>query len=102
MTIDIQGLPGGLVQNAGESTQTSQAQAQPASPPASGPNPGQDTLSLTSSATRLRNLESTINSLPVVDTQRVEGVQRQLATGSFSIDPAGSADKMLEMERNLA
>jgi negative regulator of flagellin synthesis FlgM len=106
MNINIEGLPGGLVQNAGDSTQTAQVQSppqaqQPANPAASAPTAGQDTLSLTDSATRLRNLESTINSLPAADSQRVESVQRQLATGSFSVDPVSTANKMLEMERTL-
>jgi negative regulator of flagellin synthesis FlgM len=103
MSIDIQGLPGGLVQNAGESVASARAPAEVGTSPQAQTAQVQssDSVSLTDSATRLRQLESTIQSLPVVDAQRVEGVQRQLATGSFVLDPVSSADKLLEMERNL-
>lgn len=100
MSIDIQGLPGGLVQNAGDSAQTGRTQEQTGAPQQ--PQAGQtDTVSITDSASRLRQLESTINALPVVDPQRVEDVQLQLATGSYTVDEVASADKLLEMERNL-
>jgi len=59
---------------------------------------GSDKLSLTSEATQLRALEDEINALPAIDTQRVQEVQRSLATGSFQIDPARVADKMLQFE----
>lgn len=100
MAIDIQGLPGGLVQNAGDAAHTAQNQPAP-SQTGSGSPQGPDTVSLTDSASRLQSLENSLNNLPVVDTQRVEGVQLQLATGTFSVDPVSSADKLLEMERNL-
>jgi negative regulator of flagellin synthesis FlgM len=57
-----------------------------------------DKLSLTSEATQLKALEDRIAELPVVDTQRVTAVQRSLATGTFQIDPAQVADKMLRFE----
>jgi negative regulator of flagellin synthesis FlgM len=61
-----------------------------------------DKLSLTSEASQLKTLESEIAELPVVDTQRVQEVQRSLATGSFQIDPASVADKLLQFEAGLA
>ncbi len=101
MTIDIQSLPGGLVQNAGDAAQPAQNQTPAIGQTDTGARRGPDTVSLTDSASRLQHLESSLNNLPVVDTQRVEGVQLQLATGTFSVDPMSSADKLLEMERNL-
>jgi len=100
MSIDIQGLPGGLVQNAGDSAQTPQAPSQ-ATGQQGGATQNPDTVNLTESATRMRHIEDSLSELPVVDTQRVEGVQLQLATGSFSVDPVSTADKLLDMERNL-
>ena len=100
MTIDIQGLPGGLVQNTSDSTQTQQAPSQSTGQPG-GAAQNPDTVNLTESATRLRHIEDSLGELPVVDTQRVEGIQLQLATGSFSVDPVSTADKLLELERNL-
>lgn len=101
--MNIQGLPGGLVQNTGDSAAMAQAQeaSQGRPPMAAATEQRPDTFSLTDSAARLRNLESSLAGLPVVDSQRVEGVQRSLATGSFVVDPVSTADKMLEMERQL-
>jgi anti-sigma28 factor (negative regulator of flagellin synthesis) len=33
-----------------------------------------------------------------VDTGRVESVQRALATGTFQVDPARTADKLMQLE----
>ncbi len=101
MAIDIQGLPGGLVQNAGDGTQAGQVQAGTGQTGPPQPQGGADTVNFTDSANRLNNLEGTLNSLPVVDSQKVEGVQRQLATGTFNVDPASSAEKLLQFERDL-
>ena len=45
--------------------------------------------------------EAEIANLPVINTQRVQDVQRTLATGSFQIKPAEVADKMLQFEAGL-
>jgi flagellar biosynthesis anti-sigma factor FlgM len=100
MSIDIQGLPGGLVQNTGDSSQATQVPSQDRNPQAV-TTQSQDTVNLTESATRLRHIEESLAELPVADPQRVESVQLQLATGTFSVDPESTADQMLEMERNL-
>lgn len=60
-----------------------------------------DTVSLTDTATRLRSLENTLANLPVVDTQRVEDIQRALASGTFEVDAERIAGKMLDFERQL-
>lgn len=65
-------------------------------PPASG-----DQLKLSDKASQLKALEAEIASLPVVDTQRVQDVQRTLATGSFEIQPARVANKLLTFEAGL-
>jgi negative regulator of flagellin synthesis FlgM len=101
MTISkIQGLPSGLVQSSGDAGQL-QRSGDASAPTGSITSPMADTVSLTDSATRLRSLEGTLSALPVVDAQRVEGVQRAIATGSFTVRPQESADKLLEMERSL-
>lgn len=60
-----------------------------------------DTFSMTNRAAQLQRLEAQIENLPVVDTQRVEDVQRSLATGSFEVQPARVADKLLQFEAGL-
>ena len=65
-------------------------------------SPGGDTLSLTSTAGELQQLEGRIKQMPVVDAQLVDEVQRKLSTGSFRVDPESSASKLLDMERSLS
>jgi negative regulator of flagellin synthesis FlgM len=62
---------------------------------------GSDQLQLSSQAAQLQALEAQIANLPVVDTQRVQDVQQTLATGSFQIEPAQVADKLLTFEAGL-
>lgn len=57
-----------------------------------------DTVSITDAATQLANIENTLSSIPVVDTQRVESLQRAIDEGSFNIDPQRIADKLLRFE----
>jgi negative regulator of flagellin synthesis FlgM len=61
-----------------------------------------DQLKLSSKASQLQALEAEISNLPVVDTQRVQDVQRTLATGSFQVEPARVADKVLSFEVGLS
>jgi flagellar biosynthesis anti-sigma factor FlgM len=99
MTIDIQPLPGGRVNNLGDGPQTEAVPQQVARRRTNGQS--SDTVNLTDSAERLRQLEHAISRLPVVDARRVEGVQRQLATGNFVVNSDSSAQKMLVLERHL-
>lgn len=61
-----------------------------------------DTVSLTDSATRLRELEAQIASLPIADAQRVSDVQRSLATGTFIFEPEDAAENLLAQERQFS
>lgn len=62
---------------------------------------GGDQVRLSDQAAQLQALEASIANLPVVDTQRVQDVQRTLATGAFQIEPAQVADKLLTFEAGL-
>jgi negative regulator of flagellin synthesis FlgM len=62
---------------------------------------GADQLKLSDTAAQLQALEAEIANLPVVDTQRVQDVQRTLATGSYEIQPAQVADAVLTFEAGL-
>ena len=90
-----------------EATEASKSQASTqASPQRAGggpktPSGGSDQLQLSNQAAQLQALEAEISNLPVVDTQRVQDVQRTLATGSFQVEPAQVADKMLSFEAGL-
>lgn len=60
-----------------------------------------DQLQLSNQAAQLQALEAEIANLPVVDTQRVQDVQRTMATGAFQVEPAQVADKLLTFEAGL-
>lgn len=103
MTIEISGLPGRSINNTGKSNQAESAKGDTSSNQASsGSGNGSDRVSLTSSATLLKSLEDRINSLPVVDTQRVTETRHALATGSHEIDSISTADNLLTSEMALA
>lgn len=102
MSIEINGPHGRPPGEVGENRRTSEQTAkEPAAERPSSSGSASDKVSLTSAAVQLQALEDQIAELPVVDTKRVEEVQRSLATGSFQIDPASVADKMLQFEAAL-
>ena len=66
------------------------------------PRGAPDSVSLTPVAQLLREAESHVASEPVVDAQRVGATRLAIADGSFNIDPARIADRMMGMEQALA
>ncbi|HOP15788.1 MAG: flagellar biosynthesis anti-sigma factor FlgM [Gammaproteobacteria bacterium] len=105
MGIEISGNSGRPPHEAAEASK-SQATANSNQPragsAAKGQTAGGDQLKLSNQAAQLQALEAEIANLPVVDTQRVQDVQRTLATGSFQVEPARVADKVLTFEAGLA
>jgi len=100
MAIEINSLSSNNLQNVGENTGAQRTQVNPgmaraATGRVSSKN---DSFKMTRSASQLQELEARIAAMPVVDGQKIEAVQRALATGSFTIDPQSAADKMLAME----
>ena len=67
-----------------------------------GPGPAGDSVSLTPAAQLLRDAEARAADAPVVDAQRVDAVRESIANGSFTIDPARIADRIMGMEQALA
>ena len=61
-----------------------------------------DKVSFTSSAALLKELEKEVAALPVVDSSRVQAISHALASGTYAVDPARAADKLLAIERALA
>jgi negative regulator of flagellin synthesis FlgM len=60
-----------------------------------------ETVSLTDTASRLQRLSSEIESQPVVDSERVEGIRQAIENGSYEIDAERIARKMVDLEREL-
>lgn len=60
-----------------------------------------DTLSLTGTAALMQRLDAAIAATPVVDMARVNRIQQAIANGTYEIDPARVAEKMLAFETAL-
>lgn len=101
---EINGSSGTGPRELGGTTAGGNTRAQPATSQGGSGKPAatpSDQFSLTDKASQLNALEKHISELPVVDTQRVERIQRALAAGNFEIQPARVADKMLAFEAGL-
>ena len=60
-----------------------------------------DTVSLTDTAARLRELEAALANAPEVDSARVEALRRAIAEGKYDVDSVHVADKLVALERDL-
>jgi negative regulator of flagellin synthesis FlgM len=60
-----------------------------------------DTVTLTNSARSLQKIEETIAKTPVVSAAKVTAVQQSLAAGTYQVNPAQVADKLLQFESGL-
>lgn len=103
MAIEISGLSSRPILDGVDPSATAGAQARQGTVGgASGVGATNDRVSLTASATLLQDLEKEVAAMPVVDAQRVEAAQLSLATGTYEIDPARTADKLIEFEFALS
>ena len=102
MSNEINVLSGIPLHNAGEGSQVSPNGNRPSTATGTTVTAKDDQVSLTDSATRLRELENEVSQLPVVDSKRVAEVQRAIASGSLQVDPSQVAEKMLTIERATA
>ncbi len=65
------------------------------------PDAAGDTVSLTSGAQLLERLEKTLETLPAVDSQRVDEIRTAIENGDYEIDSQAIADAMLRLERSF-
>jgi len=101
MSIDINGIPAAKVPSSADDSQLKQTVEQPSTQQESGKSSTVDTVSLSDNAVQLGKLENTVVSTPVVDTQRVEHVKQAIKDGSYEVDPAKIADKLMQFESIL-
>lgn len=57
-----------------------------------------DRVTLTNTATRLKNLEQQLSNASPVDSERVAAVQSAISNGEYNVDSDRIADKMLAFE----
>lgn len=83
--------------------QTNATRTNPAATPLAKPAGGerQDTVEINPRAAQLQALESTLASVPVVDTARVEQIKQAISEGRFQINADKIADKLLDTVKEL-
>ena len=101
MSIEINGIPPSKVSNAADDSQAKRAVEQTSTQQESGKSATADTVSLSDNAVQLGKLDNTAVSTPVVDTQRVEQVKQAIKDGTYEVDPAKVADKLMQFESIL-
>ena len=62
---------------------------------------GDETVNLTDSAKLLERLDKTLQSLPVVNAERVGEIKAAIAGGDFEIDSQAIADAMIRLDRSF-
>ncbi|OUR82841.1 flagellar biosynthesis anti-sigma factor FlgM [Cycloclasticus sp. 46_120_T64] len=65
----------------------------PQSQPAS-----EDSVSLTSTAARLQQIEQSLNEIPVVDSARVDSISQSIDDGQYQINDDKIADRIIKSE----
>jgi len=58
----------------------------------------QDVVSITDTATKLRQIEDQLRAVPIVNDQRVSELRDTLNNGNFEINPERVADKIISFE----
>ena len=102
MTNNINGLTNSHATAVGDSSRLASSQSSGGeAQKAADARPSQDTVNLTETGKQLSKLESQLQSVPVVDTQRVDNVKHAVNDGSYEINPAQVAHKLLQFEAYL-
>lgn len=68
----------------------------------SGSGAGDDSVSLTDTATRLKSIEARLRELPEVDRERVAEIRRLIESGEFQIDSRFIAQRIIQLEQSLS
>ncbi|HLP98514.1 MAG TPA: flagellar biosynthesis anti-sigma factor FlgM [Sideroxyarcus sp.] len=62
---------------------------------------GGTSVSLGSTTTKLRSMESSIASTPTIDAQKVAEIKQAISEGRFQVDSSKVADRLLNTVRDL-
>jgi negative regulator of flagellin synthesis FlgM len=68
---------------------------------AAGASQAGDTVTLTNSARSLQKIEEAVAKAPVVNSSKVAAMRQAINSGTYQIDSARVADKLLQFERGL-
>lgn len=61
-----------------------------------------DAVALTETAVRLKRIESNLAELPDVDLARVDALRQQIEAGEYAINGSDVAQKLLQLDQDLA
>ena len=106
MANDIKGINAGRTQQANEKQiqnlrREAAANTAARSTGGNSATAGQDKVSLTDMASRLKSLEQKLTQVPEVDQSRVDRVRGALSRGEYRVDPDRVADKMMDFEADF-
>jgi len=78
--------------------------AQRGKPDEAGKQPGvaHDAVELTSTVTNLRRIEAKLSVMPEINQSRVDEIRQSLQSGTYQVNPEQLAQKMLQLDRELA
>lgn len=60
-----------------------------------------DTVTVSSAARQMANLQQAVNDVPEIDTNRVAAVQQALSSGQYKVNAGKIADRMIQLESDL-
>lgn len=63
--------------------------------------PSDDKVTVTDTATRIRQLEANLSTMPDIDNARVQAIRQAISEGSYRIDPDRIAANLLKLEKDL-
>jgi negative regulator of flagellin synthesis FlgM len=101
MSIELNGISSTKVPVTNDEAQVERSVEQTPVQQESGKSSTSDTVSLSDNAVQLGKLQNSVVSMPVSDTQRIEQVKQAIRDGSYEIDPARVADKLMQFESIL-
>lgn len=102
MPNDISGINSGRPQQSGDRSVTSlRRDGSTTAQQRSSSGGGGDTVSLTDMASRMKSLESKLESQPAIDQSRVDKVREAISRGEYRVNPERVADKMMDFEADF-
>ncbi len=62
----------------------------------------EDTVNITSEASRIRELQNSLADVPDIDLEKVEAIKKEIANGNYPIDHERIASNLLDLEKTLS
>jgi len=101
MSIDINGISSAKVHAPPDDGNVKQQSEQTQAKTETGVPSTADTVSISDNAAQLGKIGNSIDASPVVDAKRVEQVKQAISDGSYKVDAAKVADKLMQFESIL-